>query len=206
MNRIELKNRAKESLKGKYKNAVILLLIMFGISIVSSFIGSAIGNMLGFNEENAQSFSSIVSYLIFALFYFGYYSFFLKISRNENVEFSELWSKTNLFLPFIGVSILVGILVSIGAILFIIPGIILALCYSQVFYIMLDDEKIGIINAMKKSREMMRGHKWEFFVLNLSFIGWAILGVITFGILYLWLVPYMQVTLCNFYNELKKSK
>ena len=53
---------------------------------------------------------------------------------------------------------------------------------------------------------MMQGHKMDLFVLSLSFIGWMILGVFTFGILYIWLVPYMSVTLANFYNDIKKQQ
>ena len=57
--------------------------------------------------------------------------------------------------------------------------------------------------AINRSKEMMEGHKMEYFVLNLSFIGWAILAPLTFGLLYIWLVPYMQATLTNFYNSVK---
>ena len=49
----------------------------------------------------------------------------------------------------------------------------------------------------------MKGHKWEYFVLGLSFLGWMILGVFTLGILYFWLIPYMQVTCANFYESIK---
>ena len=51
----------------------------------------------------------------------------------------------------------------------------------------------------------MNGHKMDYFILNLSFFGWAILGIFTFGLLYLWLIPYMQVTFANFYNEIKEQ-
>lgn len=205
MNRAELKTRAKESLKGKYSNAIVVLLIIAAITFVISFICGIIGGALNFTEDNTKTLTSIITFFVMGLFYFGQFSFFLKISRNQKVDVNELWSKTNMYLPYLGVSILVGIIVGIGTLLLIIPGIILTLGYSQVYYIMLDDEKIGITDAMKKSREMMKGHKWEFFVLGLSFIGWLLLGILTFGILYFWLIPYMEVTLCNFYNELKKS-
>ena len=59
------------------------------------------------------------------------------------------------------------------------------------------------MDVLKKSKEMMSGHKWDFFVLGLSFIGWAILGIFTFGLLYFWLYPYMQVSFANFYNSIK---
>lgn len=206
MNRAELKAKAKESLKGKYGNAIVVLLIVGAISFVISIISGIIGGALNFTEDNTKTLTSIITFFVMGLFYFGQYSFFLKISRNQKVEINELWSKTNMYLPYLGVSILVGIIVGVGFILLVIPGIILALGYSQVYYIILDDEKIGITDAMKKSREMMKGHKWEFFVLGLSFIGWLLLGILTLGILYFWLIPYMEVTLCNFYNKLKEAK
>ena len=206
MDRATLKENAKKSLKGKYKNAIIVLLIAGVITFLVSFVSGIIGGALDFNENNTKTLNSIISFFVIGLFYFGYLSFFLKISRNKEVEVNELWSKTNMYLSYLGLSILVGIIVSIGFVLFIIPGIILALMYSQVFFIMLDDEKIGITDAMKKSREMMNGHKWEYFVLILSFFGWMFLGILTFGILLFWVVPYMNVTTCNFYNQLKGAK
>ena len=206
MDRATLKENAKKSLKGKYKNAIIVLLIAGVITFLVSFVSGIIGGALDFNENNTKTLNSIISFFVIGLFYFDYLSFFLKISRNKEVEVNELWSKTNMYLSYLGLSILVGIIVSIGFVLFIIPGIILALMYSQVFFIMLDDEKIGITDAMKKSREMMNGHKWEYFVLILSFFGWMFLGILTFGILLFWVVPYMNVTTCNFYNQLKGAK
>jgi len=50
---------------------------------------------------------------------------------------------------------------------------------------------------------MMKGHKWELFVLELSFIGWALLCVLTLFIGYLWLVPYMQMTITKFYEKIR---
>ena len=150
MDRATLKENAKKSLKGKYKNAIIVLLIAGVITFLVSFVSGIIGGALDFNENNTKTLNSIISFFVIGLFYFGYLSFFLKISRNKEVEVNELWSKTNMYLSYLGLSILVGIIVSIGFVLFIIPGIILALMYSQVFFIMLDDEKIGITDAMKR--------------------------------------------------------
>ena len=73
------------------------------------------------------------------------------------------------------------------------------------FYLLSDNEDMTAAEAQKKSIEMMRGHKWEYFVLNLSFIGWAILALFTFGLLYIWLMPYMEATLANYYLKLKKE-
>lgn len=88
----------------------------------------------------------------------------------------------------------------------IIPGIIASISYSLAQYIMLDEPNLSPMDCIRKSKEMMKGHKGECFCLALSFIGWIILGIFTLGILYFWLVPYMSVTMCNFYNKLKGDK
>ena len=74
------------------------------------------------------------------------------------------------------------------------------------YYILLDNENMTALEAIRKSKEMMNGHKMDFFMLNLSFLGWIILGIFTFGILYLWLAPYMSTAQANFYNAIKDNK
>lgn len=61
------------------------------------------------------------------------------------------------------------------------------------------------MDVLRKSKELMKGHRFEYFVLGLSFLGWEILGLLTLGILYLWLIPYIQVTTANFYNKLLET-
>lgn len=202
MNRIELKNRAKESLKGKYGEAIKLLLITFAISFATGFV---IG-FLNLDEDIAELISSIVSLAVAGLLGFGTVSFFLKISRNETVTYKELFSKINMCFSYLAISLLVGLFTALWSLLLIIPGIIAAINYSLVYFVKLDNPELGALEVLRKSKEMMNGHKWNFFVLILSFLGWAILGIFTLGILYLWLVPYIQVTYANFYNSLKEAK
>jgi uncharacterized membrane protein len=90
--------------------------------------------------------------------------------------------------------------------LFVIPGIIKSFAYSQTFYLLADNEDMTAVEAQAKSIEMMNGHKGEYFMLMLSFIGWEILANFTFGLLYVWLVPYMSTTFANFYLKLKEAE
>ena len=99
--------------------------------------------------------------------------------------------------------LLVGLFIFLWTLAFIIPGIIASLSYSMVFFVKLDNPDMGAMDVLRKSKQIMSGHKMDDFVLGLSFLGWVILGVFTFGILYLWLIPYMQVTYANFYNSIK---
>lgn len=204
MNRSELKSRAKESLKGKYWESIkvflLYILVCFGLAIGISVIISI------FKESNFLTiiFGLIPSFVIYGL-YGGFYSFFLKISRNEEVSCNELFKLKNLFWISIGVTLVASIFSFLGMLLFIIPGIIIALSYSMVYFVIVDNPELGVMDALRKSKKIMNGHKWEYVVLNLSFIGWYILSYFTFGILLLWLAPYIMVTTANFYNNIKEE-
>lgn len=214
MNRKELKRMAKDNLQGKYAEAIKLYLIYFLITFGINFIiGFGIGFYAGITGTYINDFAMniidiitvIISFIIEGLFTFGMTSFYLKISRNEEVSYRELFSKKHLFWPYIAISIITSIFVLLWSFLFIIPGIIASIAYSLVYLIKLDNEELSTLEVIKESKKLMNGHKWEYFVLNLSFIGWILLGLLTFGILYFWLIPYMSVTQANFYNYLKEK-
>ena len=202
MNRVEIKKKAKESLKGKYRDAIVLTIISFaigfGVSIIIGFIG--------LNEKTTELISNLASIIISGLLGFGTVSYYLKVSRNESVSFKELFSKINMFWPYIAITLLTGLFTILWGLLFIIPGIIASLSYSLVYYVKLDNQELSAMDVIRKSKKMMNGHKWDLFGLGLSFLGWIILGIFTLGILYLWLMPYMQVTYANFYNSLKEKE
>lgn len=206
ISRSELKERAKVSLRGKYGEAIKITLLLLAISFG---IGFVFGIIVGITDMDTNGpvyslIQNIIEIAISGLFTFGYLSFFLKISRNEEVTYNELFSKTNMFFTYFIASLLCGIFTALGFILLIIPGIIIALSLSLTFYILLDNPEMDIMAALKKSKEMMNGHKAEYFVLQLSFLGWIIACIFTLGIGYLWLIPYMSVTEANFYNKLKE--
>lgn len=91
------------------------------------------------------------------------------------------------------------------ALLLIIPGIIKALALSQAPMIAYDEPNLSASDACKKSEDMMRGFKGRLFLLNLSFIGWALLVPLTLGILTVWLIPYMQAANAKFYDEVRRA-
>ena len=93
--------------------------------------------------------------------------------------------------------------VFLWTLLFIIPGFVKAISYSQMFFILAECPDVGVTKAMRLSKAMTRGYKWDLFVLWLSFIGWSLLGAVTCGILYLWILPYMNMTIVNAYHALK---
>jgi uncharacterized membrane protein len=102
--------------------------------------------------------------------------------------------------------ILRTVFVFLWSLLFVIPGIIKALAYSQTFYVLADNPDMSATEAIDKSRELMRGHKLRLFWLNLSFIGWYLLGALALGVGTVFVIPYHQMTLANFYLELTGTK
>lgn len=193
MNRVEIKNFAKEKLSGNLGSIWKILIIALGISLASTCVLSIL-----FNKMDADFLDSLLGILMMPLG-IGTTAFFISLIENENFEAKDLFKYYHDFVKVIGVTILMGLIVMLGYICFIIPGIILTLSHSLVPIILIKKPELGIVETLKYSREKMQGHKLDTFVLGLSFIGWAILGTLTFGILYIWLYPYMQLTFTKFY-------
>lgn len=203
MNRVELKEKAKASLEGKYGEAIKLLIV----SALIGFIPGIISGIADAKEiESLSLLADLVEFVLSALISFGTLSFFLKISRDEEVTYKEIFAKKEMFLTFIVLSLITGILVLLWSLLLIIPGIIAALAYSQAMLVQLDNPDMDAMECIRESKRLMDGHKVDYLVLSLSFLGWLILGIFTFGILYLWLIPYISVTQANFYNALLEEK
>ena len=130
---------------------------------------------------------------------------FFKKNLHEKAELDELnrgfvpkyWN--NVFTMFLR-----SLFNALGFLCFIIPGIVVGYGLDMVPYILADNPGIGIMDAIKASWEMMKGYKWKLFVLDLSFIGWIILDVLTLGILGIFYVnPYIGSTHAAYYEAIK---
>ena len=99
---------------------------------------------------------------------------------------------------FIGILIILSIITTIAC-------IILDAFMSQTYYILKENHSESIINCIKNSFKMMKGHIWNYIILNLSFIGWGVLCIFTLGIGLLWLTPYTQITKAKFYLKIKEA-
>lgn len=193
MNRVEIKNYAKEKLSGNLGSIWKTLIIALGISLAAGVIFGIL-----FNSMDADILDSLLGILMVPLG-IGTTAFFVSLIESTDFEAKDLFKYYHDFVKIIGVTVLMGLVVMLGYICFVIPGIILTLSYSLVPIILIKKPELSIVETLKYSREKMKGHKLDAFVLGLSFIGWAILGTLTFGILYIWLFPYMQLTFTKFY-------
>ncbi len=185
-----LMTHARESLSGKWGLAIGTYLLFYILIIGVQFIP-----ILG-----------IIASLIFSgPLLIGLAIFTLNISRNQDPQLPQIFNGFIKFTTGLGAYLLMIVFIVLWSLLLIIPGIIAAISYSQTFYIIAEDDNIGAMEAINKSKQMMYGHKWKFFRLELRFIGWALLCILTLGIGFLWLIPYIWVSTAKFYDDIKTS-
>ena len=122
-----------------------------------------------------------------------------------SILFTNL-SDFNLILESFILNFLIYFYLTLWFLLFIIPGLIKLYSYSMAFYVMADNPGISASEALRESKRLMDGHKLDLFILHLSFIGWHLLCVVTFGIMYTYFVPYFATTMAGFYQEIKSEK
>ena len=193
-----LKENAKNQLKNNWGLTIGAIIVSMLISLIPEIL-------IYINLESTiiAILVQIISLIIAGPIAIGQCKLFINLSNNENPKFSDVWFGFGNILKALGVTLLIGIAVSIGTIFFIIPGIIISFMYSQVYYIMAEHPEMSVIESLKESSKIMKGHKMELFILELSFIGWIILTTITFGIAGLYVLPYYSATLSNFYLTIK---
>ncbi|MEF3307085.1 DUF975 family protein [Paenibacillus sp. GYB003] len=184
----ELRATARRSLSGNWLPAIgiaLLFAIILGVLSYIPYIGGIAVLVLG------------------GPLTLGLVTYFLQLHRGEKPVVGVLFGSFDRFAPSFLVYLLVQIFVFLWTLLLIVPGIIAALRYSQSFYILKDNPNIEAMEAIRQSKQMMKGHKGRLFVLYLTFIGWAILAAIPFGLGFIWLTPYMMATQAAFYEDLK---
>lgn len=138
----------------------------------------------------------------------GYSVYMLNLIRKKDQKVENLFDGfKNCFANSLVAGILSYLFIFLWSLLFFIPGIVKAIAYSMVPFLQAEDSNLKGNDALRKSEELMKGHKWEYFKLMFGFIGWILLSILTFGILYvLYVGPYMQAAKAHFYQELTGKK
>lgn len=202
MDTAELKSRAKEQIRGKWGIAIGTVLVANIILEVD--VAYKVTSKLG--VEGLSYSLDLISLLLGGVISVGLCRFLLNMAtRREEARFETLFSGFNIYLKTLGLNILITLAVFAGTLLFIIPGIIVSLMFSQAFYILSEDPSKSITECINESVNLMSGHKLELFYLELTFIGWWLISAITLGIAALWVSPYQKLTEANFYLYLKNN-
>lgn len=203
----DMKAEAKAQLKGHWKNAMILALIpvLFSIFFVSEMTSDVTEAPLGRNLMNV--FLQVVHGFLLTSVSFTFLDFLRTNQPINPLEGSLQAFKKEYFVNLLLLKILKYLYVSLWTLLFVIPGLVKFIGYSQAELIFKDKvDQTGEIpnprDCLKESEELMRGHKMDLFSLSLSFVGWILLSFLTLGLLYIWLTPYMEMSQVVFYENL----
>jgi uncharacterized membrane protein len=181
-------HQAREALKGKWGLAIGTFLIQ---SIIVSVAGSISIPL------------NLAGLIIGGPFALGAAFFSLSIARNQEARLEMIFQGFKHFTTALVAYLLMMLYVLLWTLLLIVPGIIAALSYAMTWYIIADDPTIRAEDALKKSKTMMDGHKLKLFYLGLRFFLLGLLCILTLGIGFLWLVPFMHVTMAKFYGDVK---
>ena len=135
----------------------------------------------------------------------GYTIFLLNTIRRSEPSFGNLLDGFTMLLRVLLLTVLEGLIVGLLSLLLVIPGIIASYRYRMAIYLLIDHPEMSTVQCMRESARMMKGHKMELFVLDLSFIGWMLLtGIPGIGtVLQLWTIPYMNLVFCLYYEYLR---
>lgn len=200
MNRVEIKEKAKAIVKDNFKDFWSGYGILLAISILLS-----VGIDLLFDKESMiYAVLTLVSSCFTMTLSVGFYSYLLKMIRKEEFERDNIFSYIGKVFPIIAISLLTFVFCFLFSILFIIPGIIVAISYSFAYLIYVDNNELSPMECLEHSKEMLHGYKADYFIFCLSFIGWMLLSV--FIIPLIWVIPYYTVAEVLYYDELKKLK
>ncbi|MDA1581621.1 MULTISPECIES: DUF975 family protein [Bacillus cereus group] len=202
----DLKGEALDSLEGKWGLAVgATLLISVLIMAFNFIIDFSFTQAFSWEDmKNSTIVDIITTFMVGPLTLGGYY-LALHIIREKDARIGHIFrwfTEGSKFIKSFLLYIVVNIYIFLWCLLFIIPGIIKSFSYAMTYFIINDHPEYSINQAITESRRMMDGHKMEYFILCLSFIGWFILSCITLGIGFLWLIPYFYTTSAAFYEEI----
>lgn len=203
-----LRNEARRHLDGSWGTFVLMTFLYTIISAICE-LPSQVAELLsagGFGSAPLIATLSLISFgLVLCLMPMGwsYTVSFLKHSRGDEAELSDLFSGYKDFSRVLGTVFLQGLYTFLWTLLLIVPGIIKSLSYALTPYILHDHPELQYNSAIERSMKMMDGNKLRLFLLLLSFIGWAILALFTLGLAFFWLFPYISASVTAFYEDVR---
>lgn len=197
----DFRNAAWKDMKGSWGT---LALIYFLYTIILGALGAVNGlNALRIVFLSILSIvASVAVLLLSGPFNLGIHISALDVSRKQPVSVGSLFEGFKSFGDSLALYILTAIFTFLWSLLLIVPGIIKMYSYSMGSFILADRPDLSGNQARKRSMYLMKGHKWQLFCLDLSFIGWYLLSLLTLGILAFWIYPYHMTARAEFYNEL----
>ena len=219
----DIRRVARENLSGNWGlsiGACLLAAIMGGMLIGSSFLPQLNIHMENQDIESWEQFFrvtlgsttfslntiNLIHFILGGVIQLGYAQFLLKQYNRANFEVKDLFSQFERFGQAFLQRFLRILYTSLWSLLFIIPGIVKSYAYAMTPFIMAENPEMTASEAITASKEMMDGHKGELFTLDLTFIGWDLLCLLTLNIGHIWLNPYKNAAYAVFYKDLTASR
>lgn len=148
---------------------------------------------------------SLASFLLGGVLQLGYARFLLRQHDGKPTEFNDLYSQFDRFGTGFAQHFLRSLYTLLWSLLLIVPGIIAALSYAMTPFILEEHPELTANEAIRRSKELMRGHKTDLFILELTFIGWSLLCILTLNLGHIALNPYKNAAYAVFYREITKG-
>ncbi|MBN2035739.1 MAG: DUF975 family protein [Chitinispirillaceae bacterium] len=179
--------KARSQLKGKWGAAALVALVYILITIIPGSI---------------QKIGGLINLVIGGPIAFGLAFFFLSFVREKGPALEDLFKGFQDFARTLVAYLLMIIFIILWSLLLIVPGIIAAISYAMTFFLLVDNKEMSGADAIRKSKQLMHGHKYRYFCLLCRFIGWFLLGILSCGIGFLWIIPYFMTSNARFYETL----
>lgn len=234
IDRPALKGRAKALVTGSKPSPIWVGLVYLLLAIVVSWLSTRIIGISLTAQEFTNYYNAILSgdydyiynlliprlpslaaclvnlalQLVMAVVFAGFVLFLMNTIRRTGACFGNLLDGFGMFGRIILLNILTNLFVMLWSLLFVIPGIIAAYRYRMALYLLLDHPEMSVMQCIRESKRMMKGHKGELFVMDLSFLGWAILESIpVFGYaVQVWTTPYISMSYVLYYEALRGAE
>ena len=199
MTRAEIKKWAKLKIKGKMWNVL-------GVSLIAGLINGISTTSSSESDIGVLIIELIISFvcgILAMIIDVGLIRWMTNFINDKETKIEILFSKFKDWKQVTMVFIHQFAMVLLYTLLLIIPGMIKALGYSLVPYILANDSNMGSDEVLKLSEKMMKGHKMDLFIFSLSFIGWHLLAIFTLGILEIWIIPYQETATTKYLLDIK---
>ena len=215
MNASDYRAWARRALSGKWPMAVL-------VGLVASILGGS--GEVSFNlnaEERVESIQqalllgligivgvfafayAVVMLVLGSVVHLGYIRYNLKLIDGYEGYMGDLFTYFGRFGDAVMLRLWMWVFTTLWSLLFLIPGIVASYSYAMAPYIMAEDPECAPLDAIRRSKEMMNGHKMDLFILKLSFFGWSLLSALTLGLGQLLLTPYTSAATAAFYRDLR---
>ena len=227
LSRIELKQNAKVLTKSArvsaYRITLIFMLILAALSLAEDYVGAnegvwvQVGDMeILFRSSYLFShpafptpvvlFVSVFVWLLGCVLSAGWILYHLGVRQGKVMPYDTLFEGFSFAGKIVLLNLVMAVFIALWSMLLIVPGIIAAYRYRFALYNLCENPELGVMDALSMSKQQTRGYKLDLFVLDVTFLGWNLLCVLTAGILSIWITPYIQQTDLGYFEAIKAEK